>query len=198
MTGVVKRVSTWLINNPPMMLMPSGFLSSDPTPLPKASGHRTQQRRHGGHHDGTEPQQAGLINRFFWRLAFLTLGFQGEIDHHDGVLLHNADQQNDADERDDVEILVEEHQRRDSPHAGRGQSGKNREGVNVAFVQHAENDVHRNDGGQNQQRFIGQRRLERLRRALESRLDACRHIRLPWWLGGCDRPPRRAMRRARD
>ena len=40
------------------------------------------------------------------RLAFLAFGFEREVDHHDGVLLHDADQQDDADERDDVEILV--------------------------------------------------------------------------------------------
>ena len=35
-------------------------------------------------------------------LPFLALRLEGEVDHHDRVLLHDADQQNDADQRDDV------------------------------------------------------------------------------------------------
>ncbi len=106
MTGVVYSVSTWLKINPPMMVMPSGRRSSDPVPVPSASGTPAQQRRHGGHHDGPEAQQAGLIDRFARRLAFLALRLQREVDHHDGVLLHDADQQDDADQRDDAEIAA--------------------------------------------------------------------------------------------
>ena len=36
--------------------------------------------------------------------ALLALGVQREIDHHDAVLLHNADEQDDADQRDHAEI----------------------------------------------------------------------------------------------
>src|ERR1017187_5990992 len=74
----------------------------------KRQRHGGQQRRHGGHHDGTEAQQARLVNRIHRRHAFLALGVQGEIDHHDSVLLHDADEQDDADQRDDAEILVEQ------------------------------------------------------------------------------------------
>ena len=35
-------------------------------------------------------------------LPSLALGLEREVDHHDRVLLHDADQQDDADERDDV------------------------------------------------------------------------------------------------
>ena len=38
MTGVVYRVSTWLSSSPPTMAMPSGRRSSEPMPMPKASG----------------------------------------------------------------------------------------------------------------------------------------------------------------
>ena len=37
------------------------------------------------------------------RLALVAFGLEGEIDHHDGVLLDDADEQDDADERDDAE-----------------------------------------------------------------------------------------------
>src|ERR1039458_6329165 len=58
-----------------------------------------QERGHGGHHDRAETDQAALINCFHGLQAALALGFQGEIDLHDGVLLHDADQHDEADER---------------------------------------------------------------------------------------------------
>ena len=42
-------------------------------------------------------------------LPFVALGLEREIDHHDGILLHDADQQDDADHGDDAEIGVVEH-----------------------------------------------------------------------------------------
>ncbi len=37
-------------------------------------------------------------------LPSLALGLEGEVDHHDGVLLHDADEQDDADEGDDGQL----------------------------------------------------------------------------------------------
>src|SRR5580658_2611469 len=98
--------------------------------------HRAQQGRHGGHHDRPESQQAGLINRLLWRPALFALRVQGEIDHHDTVLLYNADQQDDADQRDDAEILVEERERQQRTDTRGRQRRKNRDRMDVAFVQH--------------------------------------------------------------
>ena len=60
-------------------------------------------------------------------LAVLALGLQREVDHHDAVLLHDADQQDDADDGDHAQILPEEHQRQQRAHAGRRQRGENRD-----------------------------------------------------------------------
>ncbi len=38
MTGVVNSVSTWLTSSPPTMVMPSGWRSSEPTPVPSIRG----------------------------------------------------------------------------------------------------------------------------------------------------------------
>src|SRR6202034_1967173 len=38
-----------------------------------------EQRGHRGHHDRTETQQAGLVDRLAWRFAFLALGVECEI-----------------------------------------------------------------------------------------------------------------------
>ena len=115
----------------------------------------------------------------------LALGLQREVDHHDGVLLHDADQQDDADQRDDVEVVAGDQQRQDRADAGRGQRREDRDRVDVALVEHAEHDVDRHQRGQDQQRLVGQRVLKRLRGALEARLDARREADLaarPAWI----------------
>src|ERR1700748_2156105 len=85
----------------------------------QGQGKATKECGHGGHHDGTEAQKAGLVDCLLRRHALLALGFEGEVDHHDGVLLHDTDEQDDADEGDDVEIDVEDEQRKDCAYAGR-------------------------------------------------------------------------------
>ena len=40
--------------------------------------------------------------------SFVTLGFQSEIHHHDAVLFHDADEENNSDDRHYVEIQMEE------------------------------------------------------------------------------------------
>ena len=93
--------------------------------------------------------------------AFLAFGLQREIDHHDGVLLDDADQEHDADQRDDAEIRAADAQGEQGAHSGRGQRGENREGMDVAFVQHAKHDVDRDQRRQDQQPLIGQGVLKR-------------------------------------
>ena len=119
-------------------------------PAAERQGNAAKQRGHGGHHDGTEAQKAGLVDGFFRRLALLTLGFQGKVDHHDRVLLHNTDQQDDADQRDDAEVCTGQLQSEQRAHAGRWQRGQDGDGVDVAFVQHAQDDVHGDQRGQDE------------------------------------------------
>ena len=77
-------------------------------PVPNASGNAAEQRRHRGHHNRPEAQQRRLIDGFRGALALFALGFESEVDHHDAVLLHDADEKNDADDGDDVEIQCEQ------------------------------------------------------------------------------------------
>ena len=53
---------------------------------------------HGGHHDRTKPNEAAFGNRIGGRFAFDALGFEREVDLHDGVFLNDANQQNEANE----------------------------------------------------------------------------------------------------
>ena len=102
-------------------------------------------------------------------------GLQSEVNHHDAVLFHDADEQDNSDERDDAEFLATDQQGQDRSDTGGGQRGKNRDRVDVTFVENAQHDVHRDQRRQNQDRFVGQRRLERGGRALKGRLNTERH-----------------------
>jgi len=52
-----------------------------------------------------------VVDRRARREALLALGVEGEVDHEDRVLLHDADEQDDPDDRDDPQVLAEEHER---------------------------------------------------------------------------------------
>ncbi len=157
-----------------------------------------EQRRHGGHHDRPEPQQAGLVDRLQRRLAlacarasraksiimmpfFLTMPISRMMPMSAMTL----------------KSVAADQQRQQRAHAGRGQRREDRDGVDVALVQHAQHDVDRDQRRQDQQRLVGQRGLERLGRALELRLDARGQSQLG--LRACRRrqPHRPATRRAR-
>jgi hypothetical protein len=133
-----------------------------------------EERRHGGHHDGPEAQEACLVDRLFGRLALLAFGLEGKVDHHNRVLFDDADQEDDADQRDYVEIVPCDQQGQDGTHTRRRERGEDRDGVDVAFVQDAEDDVDGDQRGEDQHGLIRQRILERLRRSLEGGLDAGR------------------------
>jgi hypothetical protein len=144
------------------MEMPSGWRSSE---------HQRQcakHRRHRRHQDRAEAQQAGLIDRLPGRFSFVAFGVECKVDHHDRVLLHDADEENDADDRDDGEIVAGHHQRQQRADTGRWQRRQNREGVNEALIEHAQHDVDGDDRRQNQEELIGKRRLKRERSALEA------------------------------
>src|ERR1700722_18314530 len=120
-----------------------------------AEGQResAEEGGHGGHEDGAEAQHAGLEDGVFGAFAAFALGLQGKIDHHDGVFLDDADQQNDADDGDDVEVLLEKHEREHGADAGGGKGGDDGQRMDEAFVQDAENDVNRQERGENQDGF---------------------------------------------
>ena len=151
---------------------------------------------------GRKRSSAGLVDRVGGRLAAGALGLEREVDHHDGVLLDDADQQNDADQGDHAELGAAEEQGEDGADAGGGQGGEDRDRVDVALVEDAEDDVDGDEGGEDQERLVGERRLERLRRALEAAADAGRQAglarrRLDGADGVAERDPRRQVERQR-
>ena len=125
-----------------------------PVAAPEGEGQGAEQRGHRGHHDRPEAQNARLEDRFLGALAFPALGVEGEVDHHDRVLLHDPDQENDTDQGDDAEFDAEEKQAEQRAHAGGGQGGEDRDRMHVALVQDAEHDVDGYQGGEDQPRLV--------------------------------------------
>src|SRR6202020_1755207 len=74
-----------------------GTANLGPDTLTRCEGDTSEQRRHGGHHDGTKAQQAGLVNCLCSVQTVFSLRLQREVDDHDAVLLDNTDEQDDAD-----------------------------------------------------------------------------------------------------
>ena len=150
------------------MVTPSGQRSSEPVPRSSTSG--------------SAPSSAAMVVIMIGRKrsrhassiaaagasAARALGLDGEVHHHDGVLLHDAHQQHDADQRHQRQVGAAQHQRQQRADAGRGQRGQDRDRVDQAFVEHAEHDVDHHDRRQDQPRLGGERALELRRVARHS------------------------------
>ena len=111
---------------------------------------RAEQRSHGGHEDGTETEQAGLVNGFNWGKAFQRFRLNGEVDHKDGVFLDDADEKDDANVGDDGEFRLEEHEGEESADSGGRNCGKDGDWMNETLVQDSENNVDSEYGGDEQ------------------------------------------------
>src|SRR5689334_5337931 len=85
---------------------------------PDGQRQAAEERGHSGHHDRAEAQQAGFVDSVERQLPFFALGFQREVNHHDGVFLDDADEQDDANQCDDAEFRVVKQQGENRPDAG--------------------------------------------------------------------------------
>jgi hypothetical protein len=91
-----------------MIVIPSGFLNSAPSPPPNASDKLAKSAasvviRIGRNRAAGRPQKSRLPVS-----SFLALRFERKVDHHDAVLFHDADQQDDSNQRNDVQLLFED------------------------------------------------------------------------------------------
>src|SRR5689334_1435422 len=141
----------------------------------KCKRQSSEQCSERGHQDRSKAQQTRLINRFLWRLSTFSLRLERKVDHHDGVFLHNADQKNDSNKRDDTKLHVEDEQRQNRAYTGRRQCRKNRYRVDVALIEHSQNDVNGNKSSQHQIRLIGKRTAENCGSTLKARMHAGRY-----------------------
>ena len=115
---MVKRVSAWLKIKPPTIVIPSGRRNSEPTPVPSASGSAPSNAAMVVIMMGRKAQRACFIDRIHRRFSFPPLRIQREVNHHDGVLLHQSYQQNDAYHSYDVQLHVEGQQGQQRAHSG--------------------------------------------------------------------------------
>ena len=161
---------------PPTMDMPRGWRSSEPTPLPMASGSAPKQRGHGRHHYGAEPKERRLVDGLDGTLPFLALGIEGKVDDHDPIFLHDADEEDYADEGDNAELGPEHEEGEECAHHGGRQGGNDREGVDVAFIENAEDDVDHYERRKDEEGLVGYRCPEDLGRPLEAPADARRQL----------------------
>ena len=85
----------------------SGF---GPGPETQGNGQSPHKSGAGGHHDGPETDQTALINGLIGTLAFVALGLQGEVDHHDGVLFDDTHQHDDPHKGINTQFLPKDEQ----------------------------------------------------------------------------------------
>ena len=105
----------------------------------------------------------------------VALGVEREVDHHDCVLFHDANQQDDSDQRDHSELTPTEQQRENRTDASGRQRRENRDRMNVALVEDAQHDVNSDDRCKKEPHLVLQRRLKRGGRSLKGCLHAERH-----------------------
>ena len=163
---------------------------------------RAEDRRDRRHQDRPEAQETGLIDRFARRQSLLALRVEREVDHHDRVLLDDADQEHDANDADDVEPGAGRIERQQRADAGGGKRGQDRDRVDEALVEHPKHDIHGRNRRREQEHLVRQRRLEGLRCALEADGETRRKVNLLQRLSDridrlAERPARREVERDR-
>ena len=158
-TGVVNSVNAWLTIKPPTIVMPSGRRNSEPTPVPNASGR--------------PPSSAAAVviiigRKRKWHASRIAssgdfpsfLRIQRKVDHHDRVLFHQTDQQNNPDQSNDVQLAVHQFQRQQCSHPRRRNCRKDGDGMNVTLIKNSQHDINRQKRSQDQDRLTGCRILE--------------------------------------
>ena len=125
-----------------------------------AGAARDDQRRHaghqrdGGHEDGAEAVAVGLDDGVVARHA---LGAQtvGVIDLENRVLLHDAEEQQQSEAREDIHGLMRDQQRENAERDGERQGDENGDGVDEGFELRGEHDVHEDEGeGEGQDEIV--------------------------------------------
>jgi hypothetical protein len=149
----MNSVSTCETTSPPTTARPSGWRSSALAPAPSAIGSAPQDRRQRRHHDRPEAHQARLADRGVRRLAvaLLRLSVERDVDHHDRVLLDDADQHQEADDGDHRQVDAEPASGEQCAERSRRQAGQDRQRVDEALIENAEHDVDRQHRAGDQQ-----------------------------------------------
>ena len=104
------------------------------------------------------------------------LGVEREIHHHDGVLLDDADQQQNAEEGDQAEFHVGGQQGQQGAHSGGRQRGQDGDRLAVALIQHSQHDIDGQERRQQHQRLGAGILLEETGRTVRAAVNGGRHV----------------------
>src|SRR5437868_6384720 len=110
--------------------------------------------------------------RFFWLRLPSYRGPRTSLLHSSrGAIEIKVDHRRGEDREqlreDEAEVRSRDEQRQQRAHARRRQRREDGHGMDVALVEHAQHDVHRDDGGEDEEQRIEQRRAVGERRSLE-------------------------------
>ncbi len=94
-----------------------------------------------------------------------------------------ADQKDDGDDPDHVQVVTGEPQRQQRTQARRRQGRENRQGMNVALIENTKDHIHRQYRREDQPRLVAERFLECLGIALERALQGRRSPEIPACFG---------------
>ena len=111
------------------------------------------------------------MDRILGGKTLMALPFEGDVDKHDAVLLHDADQQDNADYPNYIERAADQHEGEQRAETSRRQRRQNRQRMDRALIEHAKNDIDRKQCREDQRGRGAERALEGLRVALEARGD---------------------------
>ena len=139
--------------------------------MPSASGKAPSNAAMSGHQDRAKAQEAGLHDRIVGILSLDTFGRERKVDHHDGVLLHNADQQNNPNDGDNTQFGMGNLQCQQRAYAGGWKARNDGDGVDVALIKNRQDDINGRQGGGDQNGLTCKRGLVGLRGACELGVD---------------------------
>ena len=107
----------------------------------KRKRHRAHQGGQRGHDDRPKTFDARFVNGRAPIVAFVQ-PMKREVDNHDAVLLHDAHEEEQADDRIKRERGTENPKREQSAHDRGEERGEHRHRMDVALVENPENDIH--------------------------------------------------------
>ena len=105
-----------------------------------------------------------------------SLHLEGKVHHHDGVLLHDADEQDDSDHCHNGKLEPRDLKSQQGAQPGAGECGEDRNRMDQALVEHAEDNINGEQRGQDEDRLIGDRLLKDLSVTGKTSAYSCGHV----------------------
>ncbi len=118
------------------------------------------------------------MNRVACAELLMVFRLQREVDHHDGVLFHDADQQDHPNQRNQAEFGARQQQRQQRAHRRRRQRREDGHRMDKALVEDTEHHIHGDQRRQNQPQCVAGGALKRRGFPLITQRGALRQLQL--------------------